>query len=383
MTACFDAATLRAYLDHELDEEEAASVTSHVATCSACEAQLTRLRDTASEAHDHLAAGDLSSRLGEDRALERLRARLEHESGVSAGMVSTRRRPLTRARRLSVLAACVAAALLLMLVFPGGRALAGQLLSVFRAQSVVYVQVPASRVQQLQKLQGQANALFLAKPQPVGTAPTIQTVATLQQATTGVGFTMQAPSALPSGIQSETIQVQGQSVYSMQVNVKTVRQVMQALGVTDVTIPDALGARPITVTLPPVAEIQYQGTGTTLTLIEGMSPTVNLPPGVSLQQLGRAALEVYGMPSDEAAQLSRQIDWNSTLVFPFPQGATDIQQVNVNGAQGVMMQAPSDASSPDAGRRTVVYWQHGARFYIMMGVNMDFEALLLAADSVH
>jgi hypothetical protein len=370
-------------LDHELRDEEAANVTNHLAGCPSCEGRLSKLSALASEARDHLVASDMrSGPTDEDKALRRLQARLEREPADTRIVALMRRRQLSRGRRASLLIAS-AAALLLVIVIPQTRALASQLLGVFRVQSVVYVQVPQSRVQQLRTLRDQANALFLAKPQPVGAAPTVETVGTLQQASTYVGFALQTPSTLPGGLDSETIQVQGQGVYSMQVNVKTVRQILQTLGVTDVTIPDALGAKPITVTMAPTAEIQYQGGGATLTLIEGLSPSVNLPPGVSLQQLGRAALEVYGMTPDQAAQMSRQIDWNSTLVFPFPEGANNMQQVTVNGEQGILMQSPSDSSNPDSGAQTMIYWQHGARFYILIGQGVGEAATLTTADSVH
>ncbi len=388
MTTCFEPGTLRAYLDQELTEEEAASVASHVATCSTCAARLAEVRMLDSAVGDHLATGGVTSgKLEEDSALERLRERLAREASAGTGRVGAPRRGrITGARRASVLAASAAAVLLIVLVVPGTRALAGQLLGVFRAQSVVYVQVPQSRVEQLRQLQGNANALFLVKPQPVGAAPTVQTVGSLEQAATALGFTPQAPATLPGAIQSTAISVQGQSAYSMRVNVKTVRQVLQALGVTDVTVPDALGARPITITMPPAAEIQYQGTGYSLKLIEGTSPTVNLPPGVSLEQLGRAALEVYGMAPDQAARLSRQIDWSSTLVFPFPQGTNNIQQVTVDGTQGVLVQTPMAASGTDTGRQamgqTMLYWQHGARFYILIGQGVGDAAMLTVADSV-
>jgi hypothetical protein len=166
--------------------------------------------------------------------------------------------------------------------------------------------------------------------------------------------------------------------------------VLAVLGVTDVTIPDALGAQPISIVLPPSIMMQYEGKGYSLSLIEGTSPIVNLPPGVDLSQLGKAVLEVFGMSSSQAGTLSKQIDWHSTLVFPFPLGTNGLQQVTVAGAQGVLLDTGSGSSAyigsssscqapcptpggnqgqpsagPGGGTHRLIYWQKGSRFYIL------------------
>jgi hypothetical protein len=173
--------------------------------------------------------------------------------------------------------------------------------------------------------------------------------------------------------------VEGQSAYQLQVNVKTLREALATLGVTDVTIPDALGAQPITIQLPPIVRAQYAGKNYTITLIQGTSPTITLPDGVNLNDLGRAALEVYGMPPNEAATLSRQIDWRSTLVFPFPAGMSTIQQVAVGDAQGMLFRATKNGA-----RDYLIYWQHGSHFYILeaTGSGLGVADALSAASSV-
>jgi hypothetical protein len=173
--------------------------------------------------------------------------------------------------------------------------------------------------------------------------------------------------------------VEGQSAYQLQVNVKTLREALAALGVTDVTIPDALGAQPITIQLPPVVQGQYEGKNFTINLIQGASPTVTLPDGVNLNDLGKAALEVYGMPSDEASALSRQIDWRSTLVFPFPAGMSTIQQVAVGDAQGLLFRGAKNGE-----RDYLIYWQRGSHYYILeaSGNGLGIADALSAASSV-
>jgi hypothetical protein len=407
MSTCYDPGMLRAYLDDELPDPEHAGVDAHLGDCARCSAELDELGALDRETRARLAAGDgPAPRL--EPAFARVSARLatvRPAGGAARGRRAAGRRPL-----LGGVAA--AAALLLLLLVPQVRAAASQLLQIFRAQSVVYVSVPANRVQQLENLQGQQGALFLSKPQEVGTPPAPQSVGSATQAAALLGFTPLAPTAFPATPTTSSIAVEGQVTYRMQVNVATIRQLLATLGVTDVTIPDALGSRPISIVLPPSAELQFQGADYTVTLIEGLSPTVALPPGVDLAQMGTAALEVYGMSHQQAVALSRQIDWNTTLVFPFPLGTNQIEQVGVRGTHGVLLNvnqdgalpfeqsnaaqvphtAPANANpdgtgqtaNPGGGPSTVLFWQEGSRFYILMGQGhgLGDAAMLSVANSL-
>jgi hypothetical protein len=381
--SCYDPGVLRAYLDEELPATTSALVGAHVGWCHDCQELIAELR-----AVDEQVASSFPSvpsvSPASDAAWARLRSRL-----LGAG--AAERRPgrpvahLPRRRALTIGAAAAALLLAVLLVPPVQAAL----LQIFRAQSVVYVSVSPERIQQLENLHVDQGALFLTQPALVGSAPTVASAASPQQAGTLAGFAVQSPSRFPSAPTGHSIEVRGQSVYQLQVSVQTVRATLAALGVTDVSIPDSLGAQPITIQVPPMVQQRYQGSGYTLALIEGISPTVNLPKDVNLAQLGKAALEVYGLTPQQADTLAKQIDWNSTLVFPFPLGTSRIQQVDVGGAQGVLLdtaggslgingvqqsgsaqQGGTNGAQPAPASNAwswVLYWQRGSRFYILEG----------------
>ncbi len=376
MTTCYDPGTLRAYLDEELPAADRAAVAAHLGDCAACQTQLDELSALDARVRaDFRATADATPDL--DAALARVRAQLA-DVPTSAG--TGLRRTTQHARRRPLIAGlAAAAALLIVLLVPSARAAADALLQIFRVQQVVYVSVSASRVQQLRNLRLDQSALFLTPPSEVGTPVAPQTVASLQAAQPLLGFTPLVPNQFTSAPTSTTYAVDGQTTYQTQVNVTTLRQVLATLGVTDVQIPDALGAQPITATMPPNVRLQYQGAGYTLNLIEGTSPTVTLPHGVDLQQLGKAVLEVYGMSPQQADTMSGQIDWGSTLVFPFPLGTNRIQQVNVHGSQGVFLDA-----SQNNNRALLLYWQQGSHFYILQGRGdaLGQAAMLEIADSL-
>jgi hypothetical protein len=400
MTICYPPSALRAYLDEELPPDDSAALQSHLSTCAVCQAELDELTALHEQVARMLTTTSDTS-LAVDAAWARMRSHMDDTLTRGATAQRGKLALVSGPRRRPAFAAAVAAALLAALLVPSVRAAADQLLQIFRAHSVVYISVSPNRVRQIEQLQGGQNALFLSQPTEVGAPPQIQQVSSLQQAQSLIGFAPEAPTVLPGGVQSTALEVRGQSEYRVQVNVQTVRQVLAVLGVTDVQIPDALGAEPITATLPPVVHLQYVGPNYTLNLIEGTTPTVNLPAGVDLTQLGKAALEVYGMSPQQADALSQHIDWASTLVFPFPTGTSQLQQVDINGATGILLDAQGSgvlrhSSSQQAGStpaatgaqatgqwQGAVYWQRGGHFYILTGEgSIGNSALLSAASSM-
>ncbi len=272
--ACYNAGALRAYLDGELPIEASAETEAHIGACSDCQARLAELR-----ALDAQIAAALSSMPSlpvdlpsADDAWAALKPQLAARPASTHGMPNiVTRLPAHRAFRIGAVAA---AALLVVLLVPPVQSLAAQLLQIFRAQSVIYVLVSPQRIEQLENLHLDQSALFLTPPSLVGSAPTTTPAASIQQASSLAGFTVDSPRVFPSTPTSADIAVRGQSAYQLQVNVQTLRQTLAALGVTDVTIPDSLGAQPITIQMPPTVQQQYQGNGYTLSLTEGTSPTV-------------------------------------------------------------------------------------------------------------
>jgi hypothetical protein len=165
------------------------------------------------------------------------------------------------------------------------------------------------------------------------------------------------------------------------INVQAARQVLAMMNVNDVTVPDALGSTPIVVNMQPSLESHYHGTNYDLNLYQGVSPTVKLPDGVDLAQLGKAGLRVLGMDPAQADAVSRSIDWRSTLVFPFPTDFQDVRQVSIGNSQGLLVGSErGDANGREPQWR--MYWQHGNRFYILEGRNLDEAEMLAAAESI-
>jgi hypothetical protein len=366
MDHCYDDGVLRAALDGMLPQQEREALQAHVAACPVCAGRLEAIRASAERSAALLAAPDTDVRA----ALGRMRG-AARESGLN------RRRPMTinrmGRRGLSAVAGLVLAIALLAL--PPVQAAADQLLKVFRVQSVVFVPVDRDRMRELEQLDFDEKTLFVAEPTVVVDPGEPTEVASAAEASALVGFPVAEPN-LPDAPLTSGYRVQGQTAMEFQVNVDAARQLLQLAGVTDVTLPDALGSGPIRADVPPSVISSYRGANYELKLVQGTSPAVSVPEGVELSQLGVAMLRLLGTSPDQAAQLSSQIDWSTTFVFPFPADVNGVRTVNVDGVTALL------ATGRDDGRRdTQLYWQRGERFYVLSASGDVGEDVLLGLIS--
>jgi hypothetical protein len=414
MTECYDTGTLRLYMERPsaLPDAERAAIAAHLASCAECRQELDNLRVLEASVMSRLSVLAPNQPPDMQAALMKMRAKLRTPDAPSAITGKLRGadapadiaapaswdksgkkartwipmpvRPGSRRAHFSVLAAALI--VISFISFPTLQAAADNLLQTFRVQSVVFVPVNADRIRELSSLLSDPTSLFISQPTVVGT-PKSSRFATVQEAAQAAGFTPDQPTIFPSAPASTRFTVQDNMKVTTQVNVQTIRKLLQTAGITDVSLPDALGSEPITADVPPFVESRYTGNGYSMMLVQGHSPNVTLPKGVDLAQLGKAGLELLGMQPEQADQMSRQIDWSSTLVVPFPAGLSDVLKVDIGGSQGMLVTAQNLSSSKDAtgmGNMMAVYWQKGDRFYVLAahGPNMTTDKLLLAARSV-
>lgn len=366
MRTCYDEGTLRAYLDGELQPLARAAVAEHIAGCRGCEAALAALRERTARLRALLPPADAPSpHEALRRAREAANASLSPAAGntapaqprsifmqVSSFFASGQRRAVAGA-----LAALVA--LLALLALPPVRAAADELLSVFRVQKVVFVPIDQARLRQLGDLKIDKSTLFLGKPEVSNTAPP-RTVASADEAAAAVGHPLSQPATLPGAPASTVFTVLSGGNTHFQVNLATARQVLDALDIHDVALPEALGTAPVSVEVPAFVSTRYQGAGYDLTLHQSTSPKVTLPDGVELAQLGKAALRVLGMTPEQAELASGQINWNNTLLFPFPSDTNNIRQVTVGGEQALLV-----VGGPRNGQHGQIYWQRGDQLLML------------------
>lgn len=397
MTRCYDEGPLRAYLDGALPADEHAAVAAHLSGCPACQDRVEELRRLAAQVGALLATPALTpdpraalARFEDGPRAPRpagaLAGSQESRAGARPGSLDTnlsrrngmsiKDRVWSSPRRPLFAGLAVLLVLLGLLALPPVRAAADQLLDVFRVQKVLFVPTSADRIAQLQNLKFDQNTLFVAKPRLINQPAQPRTVESAAAASAAAGFTFREPTVFPAAPTSKQFVVRDRSVYQFQADVNASRQLLALMGVDDVSLPDALGAGPITADLPAWGEARYQGSNYELTLYEGRSPSVTLPDGVDIRLLGKAALRLLGMDSEQAETLSRQIDWTSTLIFPFPTDLSDmeIRQVTIGDAQGLLVRYVRENRS-----YWQLYWQGGDHFYVLQSRGRVYDYNMIAA----
>jgi hypothetical protein len=382
---CYDDGALRAYLDDALPEAQQAELATHTRGCAACSERLERQASLAAHASALLALPPDSP--DPQRALARLRASQAPTIETTYGKPATAARrntmqsraPFWAAPRRGLFAGMAAImAIVALLTLPPVRVAANQLLQIFRVQKVMFMPISPERIEQLKQLDFDGSTLFVGKPKIVNQPAEPRTVDSAAAAADAAGFSIAQPSLFPSPPTSTSYVVHDRMVMQSQVNVEAARQLLALLDIKDVTLPDSLGAQPISADVPPFVETRYTGDGYNLTLRQGHSPTLTLPDGVDVAQLGKAGLRLLGMDEAAAEELSSRIDWSSTLIFPFPQDIHDIREVQVGGARGLLV-----SEGRRSGQHWQLYWQNGERFSMLeVQGNLGDADVIALAESV-
>jgi hypothetical protein len=378
---------LRAYLDDELSTTQrqaveatlAASPTTRqqLATLQAQAAQVQATIDTAAMPPDteaawhrvHSAIAAQPAPIAQTQGNALRRERMNHTIRTWLGT----HRALATSLAIVVL-------LVGLLALPPVRTLADQLLQVFRVQEVVFVPISDERIAELESLDFDTSTLFVGEPDVIADAGEPYPVDDVAAAAQVVGYPVQTPNYLPTDVTLDEVLVRNAGTMAAQVDPVAAQQLLDLLNITDVTIPPELGDQQITVDMAATAMVHYTGADQDITLVQGMSPDVALPDNVDLQQLGRALLRVLGMESQQATNLSQQIDWSTTLVVPMREDIDTLQQVTINGADGLLVQG---GHRSDGGNHWQLYWQQGERFYVLHGENdLDSEEIIAVATSV-
>ena len=351
---------IRSYQDQELEPADWQRVQKHLESCRRCQAkadqllvesQQTRAKLTLLEAgmpHDRVSPAAASARLEARRSV----SKKEYET-MSNKWYSRVPRPVWAA-------VLVVVVLAVALAFAPVRAIANSFLGLFRVQQIQVVQVnPGNLPQQL----GSSTQFesFLSEDVQYQDQGEAQDVASAAEASSLAGFSVRLPQDFQG---APLLSVQRGGSANVIVDVKRVRAVLAEIGRSDVEIPDQLDGAQISLQIPGgilakygecdynVEKARKQGYDPDeqsiphlpkcTTLIQMPSPTISAPPGLDVQKLGEAYLQVMGMSRAEAEDFARTIDWASTFVIPIPRYGTSYQQVPVDGVTGILILREED-----------------------------------------
>lgn len=307
---------------------------------------------------------------------KRLRQRLDHVE--SEMVVNPRHGRVTRylAYAASLLLAVSAFSL------PSVRANARAFLDLFRVVNFAPVSVRADQIRKLDlgnnvdlpRLLGE-QVVVLKEPTPA------RQVTTQQEAGAAAGVAIRLPTWLPVGLEQNGIQVLGEHAVRVTINTETMNSLIDALGIHDLRVPDAINGESATLRVHPIVRIDYRHAGKTVMLLQGRSPEATLPEGIDLASLAEIGLRMLGLDSAEAHRFANSVDWRTTLVVPVPADIAMFRQIDVSGNPGLIIETRHGRKEQNMQQGTQILWSSGGAVFALLG-NVASEELFEIAQSV-
>ena len=300
---------------------------------------------------------------------EQLRRRLRDDEAAAPAPTSSSR-PL-------VLAAAAVVILSALLAVPAVRASVSEFLSLFRVVNFVAVQVQPSRLDQLKAQDLEIGKLIgdhvevLADPGPP------VAVGSLDEAASIAGMPIAVPQWLPNDSRIIETAVMGERVVRITASAVRLQQVMDALGITDLSAPAALEGQVVNLRVPPVVMVRYEHGKRRSRLFQAQAPQVTLPTNVDLATLGEIGLRILGLSPGDAQSFAHAIDWHTTLLVPVPPNVSSFRQITIGGRPGILLQH----QPPSQSETTVVLWSTTDRVFALVSIH-GLDQVLTMADSV-
>ena len=306
----------------------------------------------------------------------RLRASLE-----ASAAASRRARPATLARWASVAASVVLVSLAFTL--PPVRAGAQAFLDLFRIVNIAGLAFDAERLRaleldelDLQRMLGEQVEVLTESP-----AEPVQ-VASIDEAEALVGVRVLEPAFLPVGWERVGIAVSPEHAARVTIDTSVIRALLDALAISDVTMPAGIDGRTATVRLPPVAQLRYVNGERAAMLAQARAPEVTFPAGLDLAALAEIGLRIIGLDREDAYRFAHSIDWRSTLIVPVPASDASFRQVNIGGQEGLLIEP---VTSGDGARRdgepSLLLWASRDRVFAL-AAPLSPPALLEIANTL-
>jgi len=384
---------LRASLDNELDSDGLA----HLTNCPDCQTRQKALQTQSNLIADKLAflaSPTQDSHLPASVAWRRFRQQklTRKEIPMYKKLFAS---PLIRYGLPALLV------LTLIVAVPDIRALASELLNLFRVQRVTVVPVDFTGMEQLDGAVGNNISQLISDSVTMKKEPTNPVnAATTDEASQLAGFNVRAP----QDITPSRISVMSGASFAFTIDRDKAQALLNEAGRSDLVLPEEVDGADVSVNIPSSVSIAFgtcpepsndseaaremkRETETSgspgrvykdcIILAQIPSPEVSAPASLDINKLAQIGLEFTGMTAEEAAAFTSTVDWTSTLVVPIPKNAASYQQVTVDGVTGTLIERPSDDAPQFA-----LFWVKDGIIYMIGGLGSNSQKALEIANSL-
>lgn len=405
---CLPVGKLRACVDGEASPQERRRVEKHIAGCARCSERLAALEQSARLAQNQLAklrpVAEPDVRMG----LARVRAKLEEQDVAQIERRWRRfnmRGNRARAWRVAGVGLVILALLVGVFSFAPSRAIARQVLSVFRVRKFAAIQIQPGSEDQLEQL-GRAleDSLFVREPEVVVDEPAVK-VSSIEEASQLAGFQVRMPKYLP-GQGDVEIQVKGRSEFAFHLTRDALVMLLELANMDPAQVPTGWEEATIRVAIPSGVGISFDR----FLIGQVLDPTVEYPGGLDPRIIGEAGLRLFGLSPKEAQRISEHIDWTNTVVLPIPADVAEFREVEVAGEEAILLRpryqpgpepvqvdeegvpvagpegetqvlVGTEASSELKGNEATLLWEKDGVLYFVVG-RTGMETLVQIAESM-
>lgn len=286
------------------------------------------------------------------QALARLHHRIEQDQDNHFT-----RRFLTMLKRKSVYATALAVVLLAVAFsFPAVRAAASDFLGLFRVQKFAAITISPERIAILQEIA--ERGLYPGEIEMIEEPSEPQEVESVEAAEAATGKSIEIPGELGK---PDQVYVNSGGSGRLIINLADARAILEAAGADPNLLSDSLEGAEIDVTIYDAVMLNWND-GTAL--MQMQSPLVEYPDDVNTDAIAEAVLQALGVDREQARELSRSIDWTTTMLLPIPEGVATFEQTLVDNVIGVGL------TSVD-GQNSALLWQKDGILYVLTGADLD------------
>ena len=310
-----------------------------------------------------------------ERALARIRERVERERIAPVMLDTPRRMPRSVSPWLRGLAAAASVALIATALQVTG--LADSIFTIFEAKQVAAVPVTTTDIETA------VGGLTTYGTLEWSTPPKPYDVPDLATAARESGMIVLTPKTFPAGtpIPAAPHRLPPPTTATYTFSAEKARQAAAAKGATPPPMPSNIDGSKLFLTGGPVV-VQYFGDATStasgdipkLLIAQGRAPVVQ-SDGVTVAELQQYLLAQPGITPQLAAQIKAIQDPSSTLPIPIPVDLGSSKQVTVQGTSGIFV-------GDSTGLGSAVIWQKDGIVYGVAGTLTEAE-ILAVANSLH
>jgi hypothetical protein len=297
---------------------------------------------------------------------EQLRARLRADEPDASPRREWPRRALAATTAVFAMAALISV--------PAVRASVAQFVSLFRVVNFVAVPVDSTRLDRLKAENLEIGAIIGEQVEVVQDPGPPVNVTSLENAEAVSGMTLALPEWLPVDTKVIETAVAGERAVRVTANSLRLQQVMDALGINDLTVPPGLDGHIVNVRVPPVVMVRYDHGKRRSRLFQARTPQLTLPDSIDVRTLGEIGLRILGLAPAEAKQFADAMDWHTTLIVPVPPNASSFKQVKIGGRVGVAIHH----QPPDQSPTNTIVWSTSDRVFALVTLLGDEQALAMA-----